>query len=319
MNNAYELSRHTKIHAESLDRHNYTQSLLEESMRAGILSGEEVERVQLELLNLLAEQIQRYTNGQSSSVSESTAQSLLQSVFYFTDTALLSLPVPDAADRLKLGGTKALFSAGSELVKAYAEQARNLLNQISAERLDVELLAYNGTIDSLPDFFADYDVRFAPQEANGGCIDYPLSEDDMLVGGVRYIRNYLQTLALEDDICRRFSIRDTNLLLEQYGKAYQYNYREMLVNILELLLTNAICAVLLGRSARSVLLSPTDCQVLKTKIGSAAVLSAAGIVCAELELPKTQTEYVKRCAKRLAPHFLLAAQQGTLERMTAAF
>jgi hypothetical protein len=313
-----EISRYTSIRAESLDPCHYTQSLMNEAMQAGILSGEEVEQIQLELLNLLAEQIKRYTNGQSSSVAESTAQSLLQSVFYFVDTKLLSMPIADAADCLRLGDMHTLFSEGSELVKAYVEEARSLLNKISAERLNVELLAYNGTIDSLPEFFTEYDVRFAPHEAMGGCIDYQLSEDDMHIGGVRYILNYLKTLSLEDEICRHFPIRNINLLLERHGAVYGYDYREMLVNMFELLLTNAICAVLLGKSAQTILLSRTDCTNLAGKIGSAAVLSAAGLVCSELELPKTQCEYVKRCAKRLVPAFLLAAQQGTLEQLTAA-
>ena len=313
-----EISRYTSISAESLDPCHYTQSLMIEAMRAGVLSGEEVERIQLQMLNLLAEQIQRYTNGQSSSVAESTAQSLLQSVFYFVDTELLSMPIADAADCLRLGDMHTLSREGSALVKAYVEDARNLLNKISAERLPVELLAYNGTIDSLPDFFTEYDVRFAPHETMGGCIDYPLSEDDMHIGGVRYMLNYLKTLSLEEEICRHFPIHNINLLLERHGKVYHYDYREMLVNLFELLLTNAICAVLLGKSAQTILLTRADCANLTGKIGSAAVLSAAGLVCREFELPQVQCEYVKRCAKRLAPAFLLAEQQGTLGKLTSA-
>jgi len=314
-----EISRYTSINSESLNSIHYTQSLMVEAMRVGVLSGEDVERIQLEMLNLLAEQIQQYTNGQSSSVAESTAQSLLQSVFYFVDTQLLSMPIPDAADCMAGGSMCKLFTEGRALVKAYVEEAQDLLNKISAERLKVELLAYNGTIDSLPEFFTSYDARFAPQEAMGGCIDYQLSEDDMRIGGVRYILSYLKTLALENEFCLHFSNRDSNLLLERYGKTYHYDYRDMLVNMFELLLTNSICAVLIGKSAQTLLLSREDCKNLVGKIGSAAVLSAAGHVCTELELPEAQREYVKRCAKRLVPGILLAAQQGTLERLTATF
>lgn len=317
----HEISRYTKLNPKALDFLHYTQSLINESARLGLLSGSDVERIQLALLNLLAEQIQLYTNGQSCSVKEETAQSLFSCIFYCTDAFLLSQPPADAADCLCKAVSDAevrdIFSKGKELIKSNFADAKCLLQRAYDERLKVELIAYNNTLDcAMPEFFDSYNVNFAPQDGSG-LIDYPLSEDNMKISGIRYILNYLKTFLLENDICRCFSNRDINLLLERYGKTYHYDYRDMLINIFELVLTNSICAVLLGKSAKILLIAKKDCQQLTDQIGSAAVMSAAGHVCRELELTEDQCEYVKRCAKRLIPGFLLAAQNGNMDKLTS--
>lgn len=313
-----ELNRYSTIKSESLDPAHYTQSLLNEAMRAGILYGADVERIQLAALNILAERIQMYTRYESSSVKEEVAQSLFESVFYLIDTKLLTLSIPDAAECLRTADIGKLVVQGSALVKEDVVEVSILLRQVKDNRLKVDMLAYNDTIDkAIPSFLVNYDVNYAPQDT-ATTIDYPLSVDDMHICGVRYIINYLKTLLLENDFCHSFSNSEINQLLVQYGATYHFDSRDMLVNIFDLALTNSLCAVLLGKSAQTLCLSRNECRCLADKVGSASILSAAGHVSNELGLSDMQREYVKHCAQRLTPGLLLAVQQGTLEQMTAA-
>lgn len=201
---------------------------------AAFLSAEEAGAVQARIMQLLSEEIWQYNNRKSSSVAVETAQSLLESVLYAVTAYLDTLP--DPANALKSQDLKELRRKGLDLLKQYVEESKALLEEVKATRVPTELIAYNNTIDSaVEDFFKSYDPRFEAQNT-AALIDYPLLKDDMSITGILYIKNYLTQLKSENAFCAGYSKNYIRALLLTHGVKHHLDYREMLVNIPELIL-----------------------------------------------------------------------------------
>lgn len=201
---------------------------------ASFLSAEQIAEFQLQTTQLLSEEILRYNHHQSSSIRVEAAQSLMESMLYSVSAVLRAYPDPAAA--LKAYSVKELREEGLALLERYIEECGTLLEEVRATRVDTELIAYNNTIDTaIEEFLEAYDPEFAAQDT-AALIDYPLYRDDFSVTGVLYIRNYLRQLKKENEFCSRYEAEEIKVLLLAHGTRYHLDYRELLINIPELIL-----------------------------------------------------------------------------------
>lgn len=316
------LQARTRLDTAQINEKQYTLSIMSESVRLGVLEQEEAEQIQSQIMQALSEAVQRYTSKESSSVRTEVAQTLLQSVTYSIDVYLLSLHSRERSlFALQGEGIAALRAKGLQLVNAHASEAVQLLNQAQESRVETDLLAYNDTIDkALPAFFKDYNAEFSAHETIAGSgIDYPLACDDEELTGVLYIRRYLERLCMENTFCAGFSLDDIERLLEGCGRQYQTDYRELLINVCDTVLGNAICSVLLGRQATNLAITATECTLLYAKLRrlpagacSLAVGKAVDAVVAELGAPVHLQEYLHVCGDRFATRLHHAVQQNAL-------
>jgi hypothetical protein len=202
---------------------------------AAFLSTEETGAFQLQMMQLLSEEILRYNHQKSSSIRVEAAESLLESMLYGVTAYLQTLPDPAAA--LRARSVRELREAGVALLKSYVEECKALLEEVRAARVPTDLIAYNDTIDrAIDEFFQTYDPEFAAQDTTA-LIDYPLYRDDMSVTGILYIRNYLTELKRENEFCAKYSKNYIRALLFTHGAKYHIDYRELLINIPELILS----------------------------------------------------------------------------------
>ncbi|MDF1494408.1 DUF6179 domain-containing protein [Caproiciproducens sp. CPB-2] len=206
---------------------------------AAFLNPDEIQDVQARLLNMLSEEILRYTGYESNSVPVETAQSLFESMLYCMTAYLNTLPDPYAA--LRALDLQQIFFSGLELVRQYVTECRQLLKKVKATRVQTELIAYNHTVDSeISLLLKGYDPRFQAQKTTElsamANISYPLFSDDLSVTGILYIRNYLLELLEENEFCAGYGKNYIRSLLLTHGVRHRLDYREMLVNIKELIL-----------------------------------------------------------------------------------
>lgn len=202
---------------------------------AMFLTAEEAAAVQGRVMQLLSEEILRYNCGRSSSVRVEKAQSLLESILYSITAYLQTVPDPAAA--LRDESAAVLRQNGIDLLDRYMEDVKKLLEEVKATRTPTELIAYNHTLDECFGEELDrYDPRFAAQETPCGLIDYPLLKDDMSVTGILYVKNYLTQLKDENRFCSGYKKNYIRALLLTHGKKHRLDYRQMLVNIPELIL-----------------------------------------------------------------------------------
>ncbi|WP_031342040.1 DUF6179 domain-containing protein [Ruminiclostridium papyrosolvens] len=221
-------------------RSEYFQSLLQGAAKEGIIGSAQVKKIQVGLLGLLSKQIEKYTLGESSSVTAESAESLLKSICFSISVALKCQDnVVIASELLEHEGIEELFKKGNELIRYYFEDAKRLWIKIKTEGPKISNLAYNDTVFiGLKEFFDWYDYRFSAHEINGS-LDYPLSYDEMDLKGIEYIHEYLTHLDMENGFCSHYDSHSIECLMRGYSKYF----REDLLNVFELVLTN-----LLGRS-----------------------------------------------------------------------
>lgn len=275
------------LRQEKMDPYQYTVSLLKEGFRAGQLGQSEIENIQLQSILLLKELIERYTKGESSSVTADTAERLLGSVYFCLDTRLKGIGVPqEALAELKTRSVREIYESGIAAVMVCVEESKALFHRVWQRRLAIPLDAYNATLSDLPGFFEKYSVVFGAQDA-AASIDYPLVFDDMRVCGVFYIRNYLEHLDIETEFCHLFPLPQIIRIFEDFSRICSTDYRKTLTNIFEIVMNNAVFSVLAGNEPGSITLTEDQSRPLQTRIMS----------CAPGQIPMLVEEAVARLVR----------------------
>ncbi len=316
-----KLIKMTAIRKESLDRNNYILSLIQEGYRAGLIDQVNLDKIQRQIMLLLRDSILNYTSRESSSVKVETAQNILMSILYSIDAWLISIDHPEEQlDLLMATDIDEIYKKGLRLVDSCLAEAKMLYEAIKRSKLDVPIIAYNMTIDeALAGFFEQYDTVFMAQETMAS-IDYPLLFDDMEIQGIYYIKQYLEKLSIETQFCRYFLQGDIARLLFNYGQVYQIDYKEALINIFEVVLTNAIFSVLSGQGANELSISKYQYKILWERLKELDHQSCSDIInvaiddlIIELSIDSPDLkEYIKKFAQVLMPRFLSALDYDSL-------
>ncbi|AIQ12479.1 hypothetical protein PDUR_11635 [Paenibacillus durus] len=308
------------IRNSRLQRSQYTISLMNEGLRAELLTSREMMRIQNTFMQILQELIQRYTRGESTSVTTETAESLLTSIMYAADAHLFSFEEPEMAITcLKTVDIRQIYERGVEKVSQCLEETKQLYKGIMANKLEVPVDAYNLTIDeSLPVFLRKYGIVFDAHNTMAS-IDYPLAIDDMRLQGVFYMKQYLERLKLETEFCRMFDQRELLDLLAHYGRECRFNYRIELFNIYELVLNQAIFSVLSGGDADEIRISESQYKRLEQQFMSlneplirSVIGNAMEKLQQELPIHPQLKEYMDGCKEDLVQRVANAAKHDSL-------
>lgn len=255
------LSKTSKIDRSKLAFNNYFQTYIEEALRVGLISMAEVANIKVMLVKLLEVQIQRYTRFESSSVKVETAEGLMRAILYGLDFKFKSLKDEEGIRLLKQQSLETLFREGVELIKGQVEKSKVYFERLKVNRLKVDNFAYNDTIDKgFTDFYPYYDPEFSGH-MSAADIDYPLCMDEMKEEGITYVYSYLKKLYYENAFCSYFKIEDINNLLESSDP----NEKELLINIFEMVLVNAIGRVLVHKDLTGLGLSKADISILQSQ------------------------------------------------------
>ncbi|MGE5330001.1 MAG: DUF6179 domain-containing protein [Deltaproteobacteria bacterium] len=222
----------------------------EHDLRNGVFTEEELKNIQVRLWNLLGDRTERFTMGDSTSVPVETAQELLKSICFSIGIYLKSSD--KNISLLKNENMDILLKLSWIKIEAKIEAGKELLIKAKANALPIENVSFNDTLQEIDIFFKKYDYRFFAHDIPCS-IDYQLCHavpDELQ--GIEYINEYLRQLVIENEFCRRFDTERIKVLLERYC----LDYKELLINIYEPIVTNAIGLALLD--ADIALLDITD-------------------------------------------------------------
>lgn len=241
----------------------YFQSLLNYLAKGNILTKEDLNEIHYKIMNLLSIIVHYYTKGESESVPIDIAEKLLLSINYKIGAYLKSIDSFDEQIKLlKEKDVDYLYTQGKIVIEEKFNAAKVLLKDINMTKLRIDNYAYLDTIEGgIQEFFDGYDIRFFGTDTPGS-IDYPLCIDKMDLEGVEYIYSYLFKLDLENEFCRNFKESEILLLLSNYEEEYPH----LLINIFEIVLSNAIAIVLIERELTSLQISQYEVEMLYDKI-----------------------------------------------------
>ncbi len=290
---------------------------------AGWESGtpEELAAMQGKLAQLLERQIWRYTMEESSSVRVETAQELLTSLMYCLGMALEGQK--DQREQLLHGDYPALIQSGLAAIERETRAGLERYQYLCDHPPAVTNRAYRETVGNILAFFRRYNPQFFAHTVDCS-IDYqlflPVSER---LQGISYLNTYLSHLMLENSLLYRFQRPQ---LLGCIQSACP-DYEDLLVNLYEPVLQNAIGLALLDRDVTGLSVSQEERDLLQSKLEPlsvqerrAALERAADRLWEVLEFrDPVEREYLRRSAETLLPRLDVALTHHTLEGLFVTF
>ena len=151
------------IDPSSLDPENYTESLLKEGIRTGLVTDAGAEHVKTGLIAALTDVIGYYTERESSSLKTERVASLSDSLIYNIDTYLKSITDPGRAlEELLRSRATDLYTKGYKINLELYRNARVLYGKVRLTRLKTDDEQYNTIIDRyFYNYLTNYDARFS--------------------------------------------------------------------------------------------------------------------------------------------------------------
>lgn len=245
------------------------------------------------------------------SVREETARELLEGAAFTLglsgESAALAPLSPDF--RLRLG-------EGVKRLEAEVRRGRALYSRACLTAPAAENWSYTDTLKSIGGFFERYDPRRFPLRIPCD-IDYqlcrPMSEE---LRGVFYVNEYLRRVIIENALLGRFAPARVEALLTLYRR----DYRELLINLCEPVMTNALGLALVGGEPGALILTAAErvraeelLRGLSDTPGRAALTGAAAGLARSLDLSPAETDYLRESAAELWPRIRTVLGAGGLE------
>ncbi len=248
---------------DSFNEDNYFKKLLITYYYNNLLNKSEVENILYKRIEVLKDQMTYYTKNESSSINIEDMEELLKSVD-FTIGLYLKEIGDKALKKLKEETLTDIFTAGNKLIKTMFEKDKKLFEKIQRNKLKVNNYSYDDTIDyGLSIFFKSYDDFFKAHIAPCD-IDYQLAVNYEEFEGIEYFHKYLCALDIENEFCLKFDVFNINELLEGYSNECEM----LLLNIFELVLTNALGLTICDKNPRELNISKMDREVIRNKLES---------------------------------------------------
>lgn len=192
-----------------------------------------------ELLPIVAELAEKYTSGESSSVTYERAQGLMQAVLYcIKETGreengkVLSQAEMSA---------KEVYHSGYRMVVEKAKKTAALYNEMVCEFQDYGNENYRDTVTkAIPGFLQYYDARFEPYETII-TMDYPTITPVTGITGVDAVYEYVKYISFEQQFLNKFPGEYVCSILEKHCR----DYGKQFFNLCGIILRHVIVRMLL--------------------------------------------------------------------------
>ena len=246
----------SKIKREDLDERNYFKSLIENAYNNNMITDDDIVNLQMQILQLLDETIYKYNGNDSSSIRKEIVEDISTSNIYTISIYLKTFINPDEAIKnIKEQGLKIAYQEGRKNIEKMLNIIRVMHVKTKQNKLNIQNDTYNDTIiGGIQGFLKIYDPDFKAQDMKITA-DYPLYNN--LIGkldGVEFIKEYLSSIYLENIFYQKFSEEKIKFLL--YG--YSHDYKELIINIFEIVLLEAIGCKLVKRDIQNLIVSNAD-------------------------------------------------------------
>lgn len=308
-----------RVAAELLNPKYYFQSLMEQAMPCGLLTDVEMSKIQMELLMILAEQTDKWSRGESSSIPTEKAQDIMASVMFVIGIQLKQYQTPEqAVDMLKSEPLKSLFESGLKLVRRKMAISRHLQKRIVDNLLDTPNVYYRSTIvDGINGFFKLYRPQFTAHEIHITA-DYPILTGRPELNGIEFIEQYLRCIDAENAFCVCFASKNIHHLL----CGLTQDYRSVPMNLFEPVLLSALGLIMVNRYPAQLDLSKNDICLLYQQFSGQSeheiqdcLKKALILLDRKMELPQISRRYASLCIPQIAAAIQNAVKMKTLDKV----
>ena len=311
----------SKIKREKLDERNYFNSLIESAYEEQMLSEDDIVNIQIQILQLLDEIVYKYNGLDSSSIRKEILEDISNSNNYTIGVYLKTFRNPDEAlKEIKDKGVKKAYQEGRKKIDRMLNIIRLMYIKVKQNKLNIENATYNDTIiGGIQGFLKIYNPDFKAQDMKITA-DYPLYNN--LIGkldGVEFIKEYLNSLYLENLFCMNFSEEKIKYLL--YG--YSHYYQELIINIFEIVLLETIACKLVNRDIQDLAISTLELNELyklfknknNIEIKNTVIKTYQRVLC-EIGLDSNEyKKYIEKNLDNITQMIINAVKQKTLDKL----
>ena len=288
-----------------------------ELIPSNLLSEADTQLLMSRLWSLLAKQTERYTMGQSTSVTVETAQELLASLWHTLAVALDETHIPYT--RLLTDDLLPVVQRGQTILQDKLARTKRLWEAVCQTAPEIQNFYYMDTLRGIGDYFQHYDLYFFSHQIPPR-IDYPLLMPvSEALQGLTYTERYLKHMLAENLILHQFETAEVIRLLKAVAPDYQGFY----LNLCEQPLTNAIGLALIGEEGRALRLSRAGLKrITETmqRIGhekrQQLLLASVLSVCEEMKITDNWIRvYMTSFADSLLPRLNAALDVGDVSHL----
>lgn len=311
----------SKIKREKLDERNYFKTLIEAAYEEQMITEDDILNLQMQILQLLDEIVYKYNGVDSSSIRKEIMEDISNSNIYTISIYLKSFRNPDEAIKsIKEQGLEIAYQEGRKKIDRMLNIIRLMYIKVKQNKLNIENDTYNDTImGGIQGFLKIYDPDFKAQDIKITA-DYPLYNN--LTGkldGIEFIREYLNSIYLENTFCKKFSEEKIKYLL--YG--YSHDYKELIINIFEIVLLETIACKLVKRNIQDLTISTSELNEIyelfenKEKIDiKNTIIKAYQDIIYEIQLDNQEYQkYIERNLDGIIEMIINAIKQKTLDKL----
>lgn len=220
------------------------------------------------LLPLVSKLSEAYTSKESTSISYDAAKQLMEAVLYCLDAYDKKGDLPPAPEDKNNKETQLFaheeteddlffaYSEGYALVLENVSRAREIYNELILSFHSYGNCFLEDTIKKgMPSFFLYYDAKFNPQNQLL-TLDYPTMKSTADLQGIDAIHRYLTYIQLEQLFLCAFADEYVYCILNRYHT----DYKDLPVNLCELLSQHLLTCLLLEKPLTSTSFSKEDLQ-----------------------------------------------------------
>lgn len=307
------------IKVEQLNYKYYIQSLMKEASYCNLLSDRDINKIQSDLLVILAEQSDKWNCGESSSIPIEKAQDIITSILFVISIKLKSYQSPEqAVEKLKLEPLILLFESGLQIIRRKIAIAKHLQKQIVDNLFETPNVYYRSTVvDGINGFFKMYTPQFSAHEIHITA-DYPVFIGRPELAGIEFILQYLNCIEAENAFCIQFDQQDIHHLL----CGITQDYSSVPINIFEPILLSAIGLTIVNKNLEHIDLTEADINILyrqfenKTKADiKCLVQEAISTINIKMNLPKNTVRYIDMCVPKIVGIIQNAVEMKTLDKV----
>lgn len=306
-----DLNRFSLINRRNLRAREYTQSLIAEALRVDLLSMQEVDDLQMQIMGQLETAIKR-ASLRDCAVDEAVGRELLAGVYFTVDTNLLSFHDPMyALSVLQSESISTIFENGRQQLRAHYLQTVDLYVRARSIRLPCENALYEKTVgEEMQEALLLWDPLFPARTP--ARFSYPLGDRRAeRHGGIFYPKAYLEALMTEHRFYALFDPIELDVWLTESPPAE---------GVFRAVLGAALSAVMLGRFSGTLYLTEDEKEALcgrlerrtSREITDAAILAANTLIRDLLPGDPLLQRSVRRGAVEWAKEISAQKIRGTL-------
>lgn len=306
------------INKRNVHQSHYTQSLIAEALRVGMIPIEFVDDVQMQVRGILEDRLRELRRVSSAAVDEECAKKQLDSIFYSVDTYLLGFHDPMyAINALQAMCVEDMYREGQKAVKSLICETIALSVKAKKTRIQTDNAAYNKTLDEeIRSYLNRYNYRYAGQTVVQ-TLTYPLTDGESRLNGIHYLRDYLNRFLTENRFVAMFDPEEKALLFETYAQLHAVDMVTMRVNFFSIVINHALGASMLGKYTGILVLTEEEVSTLyqmlhrkTTRELEHMTTDAIHAITADLKPEPAVTAYINGHAKQLVSRLVKARDAG---------